>query len=730
MIKIKKFENVFGIKKLNNCSLIEGNTIIYSPNGVMKSSLTDGLTLISKNENPRDLFNNINSSYEIANHRGSLITETVSPKELNLISFKGEDISEKIFNDANIARLVVSPELKTEYETKFSSLVAKIETIKEIISKYVLEEKTYSAKSKVDVFLSNYEGRNDIERIYNMLETKHEEIAEDVSSLSFTIIFNDKTLPIFNDPRFIEKTQKYQDLKDSQLNEIIFANGFGLEELKKINDAAKKNHFYEAGHKLFMDGAALNETEVDSLINDTIISVYGTVEMQNAFLEAKLFLEKNADSRKIVEVIQKNEWILEKLSKPNEFKESLIFAKIKDYVEQIKEIKKQIDTTKKEIDEIFKVSNTKESIWKEVLNTYNSRFMNRHFDINIQNEENAVLGIENPVFVKVMKKGGASITPAVFQRFSSGEKRAIFILYFLFEIEAQKLSGEEFTIVFDDIVDSFDYKNKYAMIEYLSELSENEKIQLIILTHNFDFYRSCRYKFGNKLTSQLMAYLDAKDEVELFNASSGDYESFALITRWKKNDDITSLIALIPFLRNMVELKDGKTASHYELLCDYLHFNLNTGNRKLSDIINVYSEYNIKCEIIDDSPYWDALKKEVESISPQLPESDLQKKVILGLFIRLASDYLLLTRYRENTGNYDPQIPPGSNWSNKLKIKTIEFLPQTEKELVNRASTVAPSFVHVNGFMYEPLIDVGSEKILSIAQEFLDKIKEIDKSDN
>ena len=44
--------------------------------------------------------------------------------------------------------------------------------------------------------------------------------------------------------------------------------------------------------------------------------------------------------------------------------------------------------------------------------------------------------------------------------------------------------------IIDDIADSFDYKNKYAIIQYLDEISDYPSFNVIILTHNFDFLRT------------------------------------------------------------------------------------------------------------------------------------------------------------------------------------------------------------------------------------------------
>ena len=58
---------------------------------------------------------------------------------------------------------------------------------------------------------------------------------------------------------------------------------------------------------------------------------------------------------------------------------------------------------------------------------------------------------------------------------STGEQRALYILNIIFEVEAREKEDHETILVIDDIVDSFDYKNKYAIIEYLKYMSEINK---------------------------------------------------------------------------------------------------------------------------------------------------------------------------------------------------------------------------------------------------------------
>ena len=81
------------------------------------------------------------------------------------------------------------------------------------------------------------------------------------------------------------------------------------------------------------------------------------------------------------------------------------------------------------------------------------------------------------------------------QALSTGEKKAFYVLNILFEIEARKKAEQDTLIVVDDIADSFDYKNKYAIIQYLMDISDDPHFKQIILTHNFDFYRTVESRF-------------------------------------------------------------------------------------------------------------------------------------------------------------------------------------------------------------------------------------------
>lgn len=103
-----------------------------------------------------------------------------------------------------------------------------------------------------------------------------------------------------------------------------------------------------------------------------------------------------------------------------------------------------------------------------------------------------------------------------------------------------------------------------------------------------------------------------------------------------------------------------------------------------------------------------------------ISETDLKSKTVLGIFIRVASDYYLLNEYKRVNNGSEPVIPLNSRWSNQLRKLIYSHLSSQGKEIINKSNVIAPSFAHVNSFMYEPLIDVGIETLLKVASELIE----------
>lgn len=133
-----------------------------------------------------------------------------------------------------------------------------------------------------------------------------------------------------------------------------------------------------------------------------------------------------------------------------------------------------------------------------MIDIFNSRFF-VPFKLTAKNRVSVILGGEPMLRLGFTFEDGADKAdvdkPTLMQALSTGEKKALYVLNIIFEVEARRKAGQETIFIIDDIADSFDYKNKYAIIQYLMDIAEEPHFKQIILTHNFDFFRTVNSRF-------------------------------------------------------------------------------------------------------------------------------------------------------------------------------------------------------------------------------------------
>lgn len=131
--------------------------------------------------------------------------------------------------------------------------------------------------------------------------------------------------------------------------------------------------------------------------------------------------------------------------------------------------------------------------WAEVISEFNERF-SVPFIVTIENQHDVILKADAPSIRFRFRDHSDEEVQVEEGRLhsvlSGGEKRALYLLNIIFEVIARRESGVQTLFVFDDIADSFDYKNKYAIVEYLSDIADEGLFYQLILTHNYDFYRT------------------------------------------------------------------------------------------------------------------------------------------------------------------------------------------------------------------------------------------------
>ena len=296
------------------------------------------------------------------------------------------------------------------------------------------------------------------------------------------------------------------------------------------------------------------------------------------------------------------------------------------------------------------------------------------------------------------------------------KKRAFYILNILFKIESIKEKDQEVLFIIDDIADSFDYKNKYAIIEYLKEIGENEQFKQIILTHNYDFFRTISSRLGLGLNAQI-TFKDEEGKTTFH--SDKTVNNFFIFSYWKDklNDPNRKfLISLIPCLRNLTEIIGGSNSK--EKIIGLIHIkNGITENVKVSDlediIKDIFNDQDTLTLPQRDKLVKDVIYEEADDISNDITEDpNLEEKIVLSIAIRLKAEEYIITKINPEFSN-DIKYNQTYKLSLVSKMCGLSEVPEVCQEndineTLDRVCIMTPENIHLNSFMYGPIMDMSS----------------------
>ncbi len=138
-----------------------------------------------------------------------------------------------------------------------------------------------------------------------------------------------------------------------------------------------------------------------------------------------------------------------------------MFSYLKQSIQNVKSLVELYREKKSEIEKIIEQANKDQKEWESVIKIFNQRFL-VPFKVELQNQKDILLNKDAVQFRFIFSDDNQDVNVQkedLQKHLSGGEKRALYILQILFEIEARKRSNETQLLVFDDISDSFDYRN-------------------------------------------------------------------------------------------------------------------------------------------------------------------------------------------------------------------------------------------------------------------------------
>ncbi len=728
-----EIKDSYGIEELShnfpfNNDVTHAHThIVYAQNGTMKSSMAKTFLDFQKSNPIRDHIYDRNGSCVLKDENGTLVVES------NVLSIPSFDSSG--YECEQISLLVASEDLKSQYDTLLKKYTEALEAFLAKLKETSGIKRNVDPSAIIPLFCSLFGKDIPDENFVHILKTSRTEI-EDAPDFFQNIKFPD--VDNGNVSAFIDANKDFLQDFVSKYDEVMqkssYLRGeFGTGNAQKVADALEGEKFFTASHKVVLlshDGKGDEERVVDNpeelkeLFQSEFDKIFADPKVKVKFQKTlkKLDQANHADFKRILTNTETRP-IVGYLGSYTLLKRRMWFSYIKKHLDEMDELVKLKDDIKDEVAALITKAKEENTEWDKAVEVFNRRFVNLPFTIEIKNKDSLILeGVKTPSiqFTYNHHRHGKKAVDKkdLIGYLSTGERKALYLLNLIFELQVRMKSGDPQIVLLDDVIDSFDYKNKYAFLEYLHELSlQNNNLYLIILTHNFDFFRLMQSRFfGQKWRKN--SWVAQKDGGILALLAAGWFNPFPYI-KDRAPTNKRAWLSLIPFSRNIVEYCSGDQDNDFTALTSCLH--LNGASPKTSEVAAIFgnrigvatSPYS-GTEAVHDSFTAEADLIVSEPITAQI---DLPNKILLAIAIRLTAEKFMKSKL--TTTQVQTAIAKENVFTRELYNEFVAAHPNDDANtsVLDSVNLVTPENIHINAFMYEPLIDMGEDELRGLYRD-------------
>ncbi len=728
-------ENCFGItefKEVLNFDKIN-LALIYAPNGTMKTSLADTLKNLSKKENIKERVHGLPTICEIKDENGN----DIKGENVIVVNSFNETLTEDCY------KLMVESDLQKKYVEAHKQ----VESSKEELFSNIKVSLKYSTRTGFNpsVELCKDYGKTEKE-LYDLLKIIQRKIKDNpvvrfnIDDIKHAILFSENAIRFYENGENSKLLKEYSETYDRLLEESEFLRKgvFDHRNFSNVSKSLRDNRFFSAGNKVIIDfkdkksgdGLIKDAVELDSLLQKEKERILNDKRTSEIFERISIEIGRNKGTVELNNYLNEHPEFVNELNDFSLFKKRIWVEVFRKHKKELERFLKLYNAKYSEIEGIVDEAKKQETTWHRLLEVFNCRF-HMPFKIKPTNLDDVILLNKAPSFQYVYDEEASGMPideNLLLEVMSTGEKKAYFLLDLIYKIAIKEKEGDHCLLVFDDIADSFDYKNKYAIIEYINEIikaknKDNENLfTVIILTHNFDFYRTV----GSRIAGGNNCFITSVTETGI-TLEKGQYlkNYFKFLKQECLQSKKPFIIAGIPFVRNLIEYifdeKDDEY-KHYYTLTAILHIKDVTYDITIDDLEDIYNKLwlNEKANFHLDKneKVIDFIYQEADRIvaDPCLYNKvNIENKIVLSIAIRLKAEEFMIKVFRENIGDADVIIKSIQARKDQMSMlfeefkKDISKIPEKyafrEKDL-EKVVMMTPENIHINSFMYEPILDM------------------------
>lgn len=702
-------KNCHGIRDLDTAfSFEKGNAVaVYAPNGAMKTSFAR-------------TFKDLAGGKATTDHMFP-----TRPTERIVTDENGDDLDlndvvvvlsydEELGPTESTSTLLVNPELRKEYEgLQVDLLAARDELVTALKAQSGTKRDVISALSRVFTQQDDRFFEALVRISYEVEQLEDTRFAD----LPYDVLFNEKVDALLRTPGVQSELAEYVTRLNELLDESTFFNrgSFTFYNATNVTKSLGDNGFFAAKHSLLLHGedeprTVTSDAELNKLIAEEKKRITDDDALRKKLEAVEKALQKNVDARRFFDYIAGREELLPEFANVDSFQQSVWKSYLKaheDLFQRVVRCFKDTEARRKEIEQQAAQESTQ---WEKVIKIFNDRFF-VPFRLSAENKHRVMLGQETMLkLVFEFEEGGESIgveRADLLAALSNGEKKALYILNVLFEMEARKAAGRETLFVIDDLADSFDYKNKYAIIQYLKEMADHTNFKLVLLTHNFDFFRTL---VSRGVVGYSQCFMAQKGEASVV-LNQAEHVNNPFIRGFKKNffTDGMQRVASIPFVRNILEYTKGTEDEDYIVLTSLLHWKGDSSSITNVDLDRIFIEtFHGQEGKAWGSPGDSVVDLLVEQADQALVADEgvnFENKIVLSIATRLLAEKYMVAELN------DPGFTDAIT-ANQAQVLLQEFRNRglgnpRAQETLDGVVLMTPENIHVNSFMYEPIIDMS-----------------------
>ena len=193
------------------------------------------------------------------------------------------------------------------------------------------------------------------------------------------------------------------------------------------------------------------------------------------------------------------------------------------------------------------------------------------------------------------------------------------------------------------------------------------------------------------------------------------------VNDWKPNffTDARKKVASIPFIRNIIEYTKGDDDPNFIKLTSLLHWKSDSSAITQTELDGIF------CSVFGEagtSP--NGTSAVVETIHHEAHQClnagdgiNLENKIVLSIAIRIAAERFMVTKI--NDIGFTESID--SNQTPELLARYEELFDNDTVQIdaIQRVILMTPENIHLNAFMYEPILDMSDEHLRTLYSDVL-----------